>query len=120
MRAMSFESRRGLHCAIAGTLAAAMLALGSAAPAGAAVPSGTVPSTVVSYGDLNLATEAGVRALYLRIVGAARQICGAPDNRDLPEMRLSSNCRKEAIARGVQAVGNPLLVALHAAHGGHG
>src|SRR5579863_10073123 len=107
MKALSSEPRRAFHFAIAGTLLAAVLAIGSLAPAGAAVPAGALPSAVVNYSDLNLATEAGVRALYLRIVGAARQICGAPDNRDLPEMRLSSNCRQEAIARGVQAVGNP-------------
>jgi UrcA family protein len=80
------------------------------------VPAAT-PTVVVRYEDLNLASEDGVRALYQRIVVAARLICEKPDNRDLPGMSSTRDCRRDAVMRAVQAVNNPRLAAVHAARG---
>jgi UrcA family protein len=58
----------------------------------------------VRYQDLNLNTEAGVQALYHRIQGAANEVCGYVDGRDLVVARAHKACVDRAVADAVAAV----------------
>lgn len=78
------------------------------------------PAMAVSYGDLNLATEDGARALLLRIRLAADSVCPAADNRELARLKVHNRCVHVAIARAVQQVGSPHLAALYSMRTPHG
>ena len=121
MTAVLANTRSNLVALTLATLASiALPMIGSAATAHTEIVAGAIPSVVVRYYDLNLATETGVQALYQRIVLAARLICGDPDNRDLSGMSAARSCRQEVVARAVQTINNPQLAALRAARGGRG
>ena len=94
-------------------LVAGLLA-GTLGTAYAATPSDDVPSVVVSYGDLNLATEQGTLALYNRIIHAASQVCPQSDMRNLAGVAASKSCQSQAVARAVRDVHSAQLAALHA------
>ena len=49
----------------------------------------------VPYGDLNLATPAGARALEGRLKAAARSVCGAPTAQGFVEARAVGKCRRD-------------------------
>jgi UrcA family protein len=71
----------------------------------------TMQQQVVSYGDLNLETEADAATLLSRIESAARKVCGLEHATILPlalqyELRA---CANEATARAVNDVNAPLL-----------
>jgi UrcA family protein len=67
-----------------------------------------VSSQKVSYGDLNLDSAAGARALLARIHSAAQNVCGGPD----PALGNNySACLKSAESNAVSQVGSPLLTA---------
>jgi UrcA family protein len=73
-----------------------------------------VPSRVVRYADLNLATPEGVRALYSRIQVAAWKVCGemiAPHNG--PSAIENGKCRRTLTDVAVRQVDEPALTALH-------
>jgi UrcA family protein len=77
------------------------------------------PGIRIVYHDLNLATPAGVAALYARIRAAAEHYCDPA--RPVTGTRLSTafdRCVKDAVATTVQKVNQPGLSALHAARGG--
>jgi UrcA family protein len=82
----------------------------------AATPAQAAAATVVSYGDLNLASADGTRALYHRIAAAARQVCPLPDSRDLQQVSSAEACRAAAIERAVRDVNNQQLAAFQAEH----
>ena len=68
--------------------AAALAAMSFAAPAVAADAGRTV-----AYGDLNMASTAGVETFNRRIHAAAKSVCGdAPGIRTLAETRWISRC----------------------------
>ena len=67
----------------------------SAAPASA---DDAPVSKAVSYGDLNLASSAGLKSLQFRVNAAIHSVCGDPDQRDLTAMALSERCRVQARA----------------------
>ena len=69
-------------------------------PAAAAEP---LPTRVVSYADLNLATEAGQRRLQRRIDHAARSVCAPLDGRSLKEAAAWRECVAQA-STGARAV----------------
>ena len=69
----------------------------------------------VRYGDLDLATNAGVHTLYERISGAARTVCGF-EGTALIEQSLWNTCYRGAIADAVAKVNSPLLTALQTGH----
>ena len=70
---------------------------------------------IVTYGDLKLPTEAGVRALYLRIQTAARDVC-EPATR--PGSRILSqdwkDCVSTAVQRAIRTVAAPRLTDYYA------
>jgi UrcA family protein len=95
-------------CGIAGAAAAGAVS--------AATTEEAVPRIAVKYDPNSLATDAGAKAVYRRLVLAAREVC--PDV--FSGSRLVSNvtrqCREEAVARAVQQINNPRLAAIDASH----
>jgi UrcA family protein len=99
---------------IAGCIAAAVANL-----AAAATPPADVPTMIVHYADLDIATDEGARRLYRRIAAAAERVCPYADIQDLSGLAVSRSCQAQAIARAVQAVSSPRLADVYAAHGKH-
>jgi UrcA family protein len=101
---------------IAGQLVAAtVVTLGLA---GFAAPSAHAESltrsTTVRFDDLNLSSEAGARALYGRIVSAAREVCGSDGSvASRSELLGLHACVAESTRRAVVNVNAPSLNALY-------
>ena len=93
-------------------LAAATLAtgVGSAAPSSAA--DHQTVSTIVRYGDLNLANPEGAKAMLTRIKHAARQVCEpAPESAlEYPDWR---NCVAKATDGAVSSLNAPMVTAAY-------
>jgi UrcA family protein len=83
-----------------------------AATATAQIPdSNAVRSVTVQYRDLDVNTPAGATALYGRIRGAARFVCGE-EGRSLDEKRQWQDCFDAALSQAVDSVHSPLLSTL--------
>ena len=97
------------------TGAAAMLvACAFAASSAFAVEStGEVRMEDITFQDLNLATTAGVGALYQRIRAAAQRVCAVSGQTELDAL-ASAKCSKEAQARAIEKVNLPALTAFAA------
>jgi UrcA family protein len=67
------------------------------------------PARVVSYGDLDLRSNAGVATLYSRIRSAAREVCEPLDDVMIKLLRAKYDCRTDAVARAVAKVDSPAL-----------
>ena len=92
--------------------AAAFVAIAVGIPASFAqtsIKDGEIPSVTVRYADLNLATEEGSRALYARLVNAARQVC--PYSGDtalaLRQNRDAERCITDSVQRAVKSIKHP-------------
>ena len=72
----------------------------------------------VRYSDLNVSTVDGATALYHRIQGAARFVCGQ-EGRSLEEQMQWRSCVRSAVEGAVSAVDSPVLSAIDAAGGAH-
>lgn len=71
-------------------------------------------SVTVSYGDLNLASTAGVRTLYARLGAAARTVCGVePRTVELRQHANFQSCYDQALDKAVRKVDSTRLYALH-------
>jgi len=95
--------------AAAAVFAAMVAASASTSFAQASAKEGEIPSVTVEYGDLNLATEAGSRALYERLVVAAREVC-PQEGGTLLALRQNleaQRCIDGAVERAVKEVHNP-------------
>jgi UrcA family protein len=101
-------------------VAGAFAALAVTATASAAPLSDGAPSITVRYYDLNLATSAGVEALYRRIASAARAVCPDEHSRELSVVAASERCQAEAVEQAVRQVNNPRLAVVHASRVSHG
>jgi len=103
----SYQSRTSTLAALSACLIAAV--------AGAANAAEPVRSVSVKYDDLNLGSEQGNKALYNRIVAAAREVCraGSVDIRDLHVFADERACETQAIAQAVEHVPSAKLAALH-------
>ena len=88
---------------------AAALTVGLLVGVAHAEPGNDAPVKAVSYQDLNLKTDAGVQVLYKRIEGAAKQVCGDLEIRDLQGMRAHKACVQRAMDDAVAAVNNQML-----------
>lgn len=79
----------------------------------------TTRSATVRYDDLDLASDAGARALYGRLVSAARDVCGSDASvASRAELVESNACIAEATRRAVIRVNAPSLNALYARQSG--
>lgn len=92
--------------------AIALAALVAACTIGTAQATATrsVYQEIVSYGDLNLASEADAAILHDRIASAARKVCGL--SYGLIPMEIKSRlqaCVQDATARAVADVNSPTL-----------
>ncbi len=85
----------------------------------AAGPSGNLPKQVVNYKDLNLNSDAGTKVLYKRIQGAADEVCGKVDVRDLQGMSVRKACLDRAISKAVAAVNSPKLTRVYFSKAGN-
>jgi UrcA family protein len=74
---------------------------------------GEAQSVAVQTGDLDLATDAGVQALYGRIKTAARQVCKGAEGRSAAMRRDHAKCLGTAMESGVMAANNDALSRLH-------
>ena len=83
--------------ALALTFAAAAASLPAAPAAAQGVPAQT--TLAVSYADLDLTTEAGIRTLDRRILSAVQQACGPASAFDLAGTNRVRACRADALAR---------------------
>jgi UrcA family protein len=79
----------------------------------AAAPGDYFPKQAVTYKDLNLNSNAGIQVLYKRIQGAANQVCGKVDGRDLQGMSVKKACVDRAISDAVAAVNSPTLTRVY-------
>ncbi len=99
--------------ALAMAAVAATLVLGS--PLATASEAAVVaPQATVHYSVYELATDQGIRALYRRIVSAARSVCPGYDSQDLDAFVYSRQCQQQAVAHAVREIGNARLAAVHA------
>jgi UrcA family protein len=99
----------------ASILAAGFIALSGAAtivPAQAAEPA-QFHTQIVRYGDLNIDSEQGAKALYTRIRGAAGNVCSWLDGRSVTEKKRRQNCFDQAVANAVVQVNQVRVTALH-------
>jgi UrcA family protein len=70
-------------------------------------------TAIVSYGDLNLESKAGARALYARLRNGAEDVCSSFEGRDRVFKRLWQTCFDQAVAAAVVRVDSPELTSLH-------
>ena len=112
--ATSSSSRpRAFTALVAGVLATAAF-LGAPTMAAAAQPAADAPRTIVHYSFSDLSTDQNTRALYQRIVTAARAVCPEYDPRDLTAFAASQQCQRQAVAAAIHQIGNSRLAAVHA------
>jgi UrcA family protein len=69
------------------------------------------PGFNIKYSPESLTTDAGVRALYSRIVRAAEDVCPVPTGTRVVSPRIKE-CRAKAIASVVHQINNPRLATL--------
>ena len=79
----------------------------------AAAPGDNFPRQAVTFKDLSLNSNAGIQVLYKRIQGAANQVCGKADIRDLQGMSVQKACVERAISGAVAAVNSPTLTRVY-------
>ena len=90
---------------------ACLAVLGAAALAGAGSASAAqsaARSVTIGYSDLDLTTRSGADALYARLSGAARLVCG-DSGRTLTEQRAWQACYSQALGDAVTRVDSPLV-----------
>jgi len=97
-------------------LLTATLLVSSLASAQVTTQDNEAPHVAVRYGDLNLATSAGIHVLYQRIQRAAQAVCPYADSDDLKQSGIYRTCREAAITRAISEINNSQLVALRAEH----
>lgn len=79
-----------LRFVLTGLVAAGIATAASAEPA-------VTPTKEVRYGDLNLASTAGVNELNARIRRAVSAVCDTDGSRDINSLQISFACRKAAL-----------------------
>jgi UrcA family protein len=97
------------------SMASILIVLAGAAIGGTA-QAGAEPrydSAVVSFGDLNLDSPQGTKALYSRLRNGAEDACSSFEGRDLFFKRLWRACFDQAVAAAVMQVNRPALTTLH-------
>jgi UrcA family protein len=74
---------------------------------------GEVPAIAVSYADLDLTSDAGVKALYRRLQAAAKQVCGPSTRQNVEREMERRACYRETLSHAVTKVNIEMLSALH-------
>ncbi|MFB3084157.1 MAG: UrcA family protein [Gammaproteobacteria bacterium] len=96
-----------------------VIVLGGPAVALAGTPNYFEVKTTVSYTDLNLENEEGVRVLYQRLKRASKEVCGATSveiPRTVPILlqRGARQCYRETLSNAVEKFDNEVLTRIHA------
>jgi UrcA family protein len=108
LSARTSATRRAIYTAFS-TAALALFGGGAHASDLYAAPA----EKVVSYEDLDLSLREGAQILYSRLQGAAMQVCGTPDLRNLRQTQLQRQCYEKALAEAVATVDKSSLTALY-------
>jgi UrcA family protein len=74
-----------------------------------------VPSTKVSYADLDLTAPAGRQTLERRIAGAAKLVCGTPPSLNLSMITAVTRCHEQAVSSANRQVERALATRLASA-----
>jgi UrcA family protein len=100
---------------VASIAAASFVVLGSAAAitTAQAADDGAALSRVVKYGDLNLDSADGARALLGRIHSAANSVCAPLESRSLDHQASWQTCYNQAIASAVAQIDSVRLTAAY-------
>ena len=101
---------------IASMIFVTFVALAGAAASGrvVALPYGEVlAKKKVTYGDLNLETEAGARVLYARLRYAAQDVCSLYQSDDLARKVVWRTCVENSLSDAVGRINKPQVTALH-------
>lgn len=80
---------------------------------------GEATHVVLHYDRQSVQTSAGAQVMYRRILQAAEQVCPAGPGEQHILSAATRACRAQAIARAVQSIDSPRLVALHEASSKH-
>jgi UrcA family protein len=99
-----------IRSVIAATLVAFAFIAGIGS-AQAAEPSQPLTKTV-TYGDLNLDTESGARALFIRLRDAATDVCSPYESKELSRKRVWTVCVSSALASAAEQINKPMVTAL--------
>jgi UrcA family protein len=112
---MSHETTLQSRFIAASILTAGFLVLSSAAMGDTvqAVGAPQYDRAVVAFGDLNLDSQQGTKALYARLRNGAEDVCSSFEGRDLFFKRLWQTCFDQAVAAAVAQVNRPSLTTLH-------
>jgi UrcA family protein len=103
-----------IHPVLAATIAA-LAFITNAGSAHASDSSQSLTKTV-SYADLNLDTESGAKALYVRLRDAAKDVCARYQSEELSRKRVWSVCVSSALTSAAVQIDKPMLTALLATH----
>jgi len=102
------------------SLVATFVVIGLSGPAVALASTSSHLEThkaTVSYVDLNLENEEGVRVLYRRLQRASKEVCGVASLKSLEYLHLRSKtkqCYREALSNAVDKIDNEDLTRIHA------
>lgn len=101
--------------ALPSMIAAALVAIACAACAGTAQASepGQPLTKTVTYGDLNLNSEQGAKALYARLRFAAKEVCAPLESIEVERFMAWRACVHHAVASAVEQINRPLVTAVH-------
>lgn len=75
------------------------------------------PSVIIRYRVLDLASDEGAQALYLRLKTAARRVCDLGEYRGLVQHAAFHRCADKALGDAVATLGNPRVATLHSRGG---
>ena len=99
---------------LAGLAAVAILASAGAPSLANAAVQGDLRSETVRFDDLNLGSQAGVQALYVRIRSAAREVCGpAAMTGSSVSSAVWRDCVGASLHDAILKVKNPALTAYY-------
>lgn len=93
-----------------------VVVLGAPAIATAATPSYLEErKATVSYADLNLENEAGVRVLYRRLQRAAKDVCGVAhlSNAPIRVYQQARQCYQDTLSEAIADIDNTALTRIH-------
>ena len=79
----------------------------------AANNAGEARSVTLKYHTTDLDTPEGVATFYRRIRGAAADVCGPLESRELAREQIWKDCLSHAVANAVHSVHNEALSAYH-------
>lgn len=95
---------------ILSALAASLTASIGASPAAAQAPA-SGDRVIVSYADLDLSSQAGVRTLNRRILSAVQTACGTASDADLRGTNAVNECRTATFEQATSQVRSAIALA---------